>query len=221
MSIVVDAYDFVRSNPDQVLGDIWGHVVLSAAAVAVAIAIAVPVGAAVGHLHRWAFLAVNGANVLRALPTLAVISIGITVWGLGFVNIMVALVILALPLILTNTYVGVAEVDPGTVEAARGMGMTGWQILRRVELPNAVFLIMAGVRTATVFVIATAYLAGFAAYPDTLGAVITNPTLPLSQLFAYTVIAVVLAFLADGVFAVLQRLVTPRGLRLTPTLAVA
>ncbi|MGH3774824.1 MAG: ABC transporter permease [Pseudonocardiaceae bacterium] len=221
MNIVVDAIDFVLSHPGQVLGDVRGHVVLSAAAVAVAVAIAIPVGAVVGHLHRGSFLAINGANVLRALPTLAIISIGIPVFGLGFGNILVALIILGFPLILTNTYVGVAEVDPGMAEAARGMGMTGWQILTRVELPNAVPLIMAGVRTATVFIIATAYLAGIAGYPDTLGAVITNPTLPLFQLFAYTVIAVVLAFLADGVFAVLQRLLTPRGLRLTPAPAAA
>lgn len=214
MSIVVDAVDFLVSNPGRVWTDVRGHFVLSAVAVAVAVVIAVPVGAVVGHLHKWSFLAINGANVLRAMPTLAIISLGIPLWGLGFTNILIALVVLALPLILTNTYVGVAEVDPGSVEAARGMGLTGWQILRRVELPNALSLIMAGVRTATVFVIATAYLAGLAAYPNTLGSVITNPTLPLAQLLAYTVLTVVLAFAVDGVFALVQRLLTPAGLKL-------
>lgn len=215
MGIVAGAVDFLLSEPGRILSDVRGHAVLSALAVGVAIVIAVPVGALVGHLHRWSFLAINGANVLRALPTLAIISLGIPLWGLGLVNILVALVVLAIPLILTNTYVGISEVDPGTVEAARGMGLTGWQILWRVELPNALGLIMAGVRTATVFVIATAYLAGLAAYPDTLGSVITNPTLPLAQLFTYTVITVALAFLADGVFAVVQRLLTPTGLKIT------
>lgn len=212
MDVIVEAVDFLVSEPGRIWSDLRGHAALSAMAVAVAIVVAVPVGAVVGHLHRWSFLAINGANVLRALPTLAIISLGIPLWGLGLVNILIALVVLAVPLILTNTYVGITEVDPGTVEAARGMGLTGRQILWRVELPNAVNLIMAGVRTATVFVIATAYLAGLAAYPNTLGSVITNPTLPLAQLLTYTVLTVALAFLADGMFAVIQRLLTPTGL---------
>jgi osmoprotectant transport system permease protein len=217
--ILVDAWRFVADNPARVLGDIAGQLVLSLVSVAIAIAVAVPLGAAIGHTRRFALLAVNGANVLRALPTLAIIAIGIGLYGVGFVNIMVALVILALPLILTNTYVGVAEVEPGTVEAARGMGMTGWQILTQVELPHAVPLIMAGIRTGTVFVIATAYLAGTAGYPHTLGSVITNPTLPVSQLLAYTVIAVLLAFAVDGVLLIVQRAVTPAGMKIVPVTA--
>lgn len=213
--MIVDAIEFVRSRPGRVLADIVGHLQLTGVAMAVAVAIAVPLGAVVGHRRRWAFLAVNGANALRALPSLAIIAIGIPLVGVGFTNILIAMVVLAVPLILTNTYVGVSEVDPGTVQAARGMGMSEAQILTRVELPNAVPLIMAGIRTATVFVIATAYLAGFAGYPNTLGSVITNPTLPLSQLLAYAVIAVSLAFLADGVLAVLQRAITPAGLTFT------
>jgi osmoprotectant transport system permease protein len=211
--VLSGAWDFVVSEPGRVLTDIAGHLVLSCTAIAVAIVIGVPLGAAIGHTRRFALLAINGANALRALPTLAIIAIGIGLYGIGFVNITVALVILALPLILTNTYVGVSEVDPGSVEAARGMGLSEWQILSRVELPNAVPLIMAGVRTGTVFVIASAYLAGIAGYPTTLGSVITNPTLPISQLFAYTVIAVALAFAVDGVLMAVQRWVTPAGLR--------
>ncbi|MCE3554582.1 ABC transporter permease [Pseudonocardia sp. RS11V-5] len=217
--VLVDAWRFVADNPARVLGDIAGQLVLSLVSVVIAIAIAVPLGAAIGHTRRFALLAVNGANVLRALPTLAIIAIGIGLYGVGFINIMVALVILALPLILTNTYVGVAEVEPGTVEAARGMGMTGWQILTQVELPHAVPLIMAGIRTGTVFVIATAYLAGTAGYPHTLGSVITNPTLPVSQLLAYTVIAVLLAFAVDGLLLIVQRAVTPAGMKIVPVTA--
>ncbi|MFC5949874.1 ABC transporter permease [Pseudonocardia lutea] len=214
--ILVEAWRFLADNPGRVLGDVAGQLVLSLVAVAIAIAVAVPLGATIGHTRRFAWLAVNGANVLRALPTLAIIAIGIGLYGVGFVNIMVALVILALPLILTNTYVGVAEVEPGTVEAARGMGMTGWQILTQVELPHAVPLIMAGIRTGTVFVIATAYLAGTAGYPRTLGSVITNPTLPVSQLLAYTVLAVALAFAVDGLLLIVQRAVTPAGMKIVP-----
>ena len=208
------ALEFLVDNPGRVLGDIAGHLMLSAAAVAVAIVIGVPLGALIGHTRRFALVAINGANVLRSLPTLA---IGIGLYGIGYVNILVALVILAVPVILTNTYVGVAEVEPGQVEAARGMGMTAGEILRMVELPHAVPLIMAGIRTAAVFVVASAYLAGTAGYPHTLGSVITNPTLPESQLLAYTVLAVVLSFAVDGVLTVVQRLVTPTGLKLTPS----
>ena len=105
-----------------------------------------------GHLHRGSFLAVNVANIGRALPTLVVIAVGFTFLGLGFTNMMVALVILAVPPILTNAYVAVDEVDPDAVEAARGMGMTPSQVLRRVEIPLALPLLFAGIRTAAVFV---------------------------------------------------------------------
>ena len=98
------------------------------------------------------FLAVNLANIGRALPTLVVIAVGFTFLGLGFTNVMVALVVLAVPPILTNAYVAVDEVDPDAVEAARGMGMKPLQVLWRVELPLALPLLFAGIRTASVFV---------------------------------------------------------------------
>ena len=114
-----------------------------------------PLGVWLGHLHRGSFIAINVANIGRALPSLAVIAIGLSVFGFGFTNVLVALVILAVPPILTNAYVAVDEVEPEAVEAARGMGMTGWQMLRRVELPLALPLLFAGIRTAAVFVVAT------------------------------------------------------------------
>ena len=212
--MIADAVRFLVDNPARVLGDIAGHLALSAVAVLIAIVVGVPLGALIGHTRRFALVAINGANVLRSLPTLAIIAIGIGLYGIGYVNILVALVVLAVPVILTNTYVGVAEVEPGQVEAARGMGMTAREILWMVELPHAIPLIMAGVRTAAVFVVASAYLAGTAGYPHTLGSVITNPTLPIPQLLAYTVLAVVLSFAVDGVLIVVQRLLTPAGLKL-------
>ena len=126
---------------------------------AVAVVLAVPLGVWLGHLHRGSFIAINAANVGRALPSLAVIAIGLSVFGFGFTNVLVALVILAVPPILTNAYVAVDEVG---VEAARGMGMTGWQALRRVELPLALPLLFAGIRTAAVFVVASATIAAIA-----------------------------------------------------------
>jgi osmoprotectant transport system permease protein len=204
---------FFAANSGLLADQAGRQVLLSLAAIGAAMVIALPVGIVVGHLHRWSFLAINGGNVLRALPTLAVIAIGIGIYGLGFVNIWVALIILALPLVLTNTYVGVDGVQRELVEAAQGMGMNAWQIVWRVELPSAVPFIMAGVRTATVYVIATAYLAGFAGSPGTLGDIITNPgSFQLAGVMAASIVAVVLAFAAELILAGLERLLTPRGL---------
>nr|WP_269151197.1 ABC transporter permease subunit [Spelaeicoccus albus] len=188
---------------------------LSALAVAIAIVIGLPIGAMVGHIHKLSFIAVNGGNVLRALPTLSIIAIGIGIYGFGLVNITVALVILALPLILTNAFVAVDGVDPGTVKAAQGMGMTGRQILLRVELPSCVPLVMAGVRTAWVYVVATAYLAAFSGYSGTLGDVIVDiGSFGLGGVLAATAVAVVIALVGELVLAGAERLLTPRGLKL-------
>lgn len=215
MSFWADVGRFFADNHQLLLDEAGRQLLLSLAAVGAAIVIAMPIGVAVGHLHRWSFLAINGGNALRALPTLAIIAIGIGIYGLGLVNIWVALIILALPLILTNTYVAVDGVSPDMVEAARGMGMNAWQIVWRVELPTAVPLIMAGIRTATVYVIATAYLAGFAGSPGTLGDIITNPgSYQLAGVMAASIVAVVLAFLAEGVLALAERAVMPKGLAL-------
>jgi len=206
---------FYADHYQLLLHEVGSQVLLSLAAVAAAIVIALPVGVLTGHLHRWSFLAISGGNALRALPTLAIIAVGIGVYGLGFVNIWVAMIILAIPLILTNTYTAVDGVDPDLVEAARGTGMSIWQIIWRVELPNSVPLIMAGVRTATVYVIATAYLAAFAGSPGTLGDIIGNQgSYTLAGVMAAAIVAVVLAFLAELLLGLAQRMLTPRGLRL-------
>ncbi len=192
-----------------------GHVLLSVAALLIAIVLAIPLGAWIGHLHRFSFLVVNVGNVLRSLPTLAIIAIGIALYGFGDINITVALVILAFPLVLTNTFTAVESVDPGTVEAARGMGMTGWQILTRVELPSSIPLIMSGIRTSWVYVVATAYLATFAGRQGTLGDIISNiEGYDLAGVLAAATISIVLAFLGDALLGLAERALTPTGLRL-------
>ena len=134
--------------------------------------------------------------------------------GVGFVNVCLALVLLAIPPIITNTYVGMRGVDPDTVDAAKGSGMTGRQVARQVELPLAVPTIMAGIRISLASVIATATIATLANV-DTLGRPIVSPSVygPDGQLAACIVVALV-TFAADGAFALLQRAVTPRGLKL-------
>jgi osmoprotectant transport system permease protein len=192
-----------------------GHILLSVVALLIAIAIALPLGAWIGHLHRGSFLVVNAGNVLRSLPTLAIVAIVIALYGFGYVNITIALVILAFPLVLTNTFTAVEGVDPGTVEAARGMGMTGWQILTRVELPSSIPLIMSGIRTSWVYVVATAYLATFAGATGTLGDVIANISgYSLSGVLAAATVSIILAFLGDALLGLAERGLTPTGLRL-------
>lgn len=214
MDIVTGAYRFIVNHPHLWLTKAGNQLVLSAAAIGIALAISLPIGIVTGHLHRGSFIAISGANIARALPTLAIIAVLLTFVGIGFVNIMIALVVLAIPPILTNTFVAVDQVDPAMVEAARGMGMRWWQILVRVELPNALPLILAGVQTGTVFVIATAYLASIAGSNSTLGAVITNQAeFGLGGLLGATVIIVIMAFLIEGLIALARLAITPKGLR--------
>jgi osmoprotectant transport system permease protein len=213
LDVFVDSLEFIVDRRELLLDKTWEHVLLSGAALAVSIIVAVPLGVVLGHLHRGSFIAVNLANVGRALPTLVVIAVGFTFLGLGFTNVMVALVVLAVPPILTNAYVAVDQVDPDAVEAARGMGMTPLQVLRRVELPLALPLLFAGIRTAVVFVIATATIAAIAG-GDGLGEILANQAAyRVEGLVGAAIIVSVLALAADAAVGVVQRLVTPRGLK--------
>lgn len=222
MSLPNETLDFLVNQPGLLVRSAGSQLLLSAASVGVAIAVSLPIGMITGHLRRWSFLAISGANIARALPTLAIIAIGISLWGIGFLNIMIALVVLAIPPILTNAYVAVSTIDLTMVEGARGMGMRWWQVLARVELPAAVPLIVAGIRTASVYVIATAYLASFAGTNATLGSVITNEGhYGLAGVLAATIVIVVLAFAVEGLLGALQYALTPRGIRLTRRLAGA
>ena len=213
MRTFIDALQFIVDRRELLLDKTGEHLLLSGAAMGVALAIAVPLGIVLGHLHRGSFLAINLANIGRALPSLAVIAIGLGFLGFGFTNVLVALVILAVPPILTNAYVAVDEVDPEAVEAARGMGMTPGQILRRIELPLALPLLFAGVRTAAVYVVASATLAAIAGGGG-LGEILFNQaSYRVEGLVGAAIVVSALAFAADVLFGGLQRLLTPRGLR--------
>jgi osmoprotectant transport system permease protein len=204
--------DAVTSNPFtfffnnlSLFGDkTAAHLELSFVSVAVAIVLAIPLGVWLGHLHRGSFFAITVANIGRALPSLAVISIGIGILGIGFLNTMVALVILAGPVILTNVY---------AVQAARAMGMAPLTVLWRVELPLALPLIFAGVRTATVYVVATATLATFAGGGGLGDIIVNEPTYGTAGVIAGSLTITVLAFAIDGLLALVQRRVTPYPLR--------
>ncbi|HEX4720697.1 MAG TPA: ABC transporter permease [Thermoleophilaceae bacterium] len=220
-----DAINFIFHSRESLTGgvrvggaEIWSllakHLELSFAALGLACLIAVPLGLWLGHIRRGQFLAISISNIGRAVPTLALIAFFIAYFGVGFVNVMFALTLLAIPPILTNAYVGVTQVDPDTVDAAHGVGMTGAQIVRKVELPLALPLIFGGIRTSAVNVIATATIAPLAGVV-TLGNPIINAQVygPAGRLGAAIVVAVV-AVAADAGFGLLQRAVTPRALRL-------
>ncbi len=213
MSSFGDAISFFFNNLSLIGEKTVSHLEVSFASIGVAILIAIPLGVWLGHVHQFSFFAINVSNIGRALPSLAVISIGIGFLGIGFVNVMAALVILAAPVILTNTYVGVSEVDPDAVQAARAMGMHPLQVLWRVELPLAIPLIFAGVRTATVYVVATATLATFAGGGGLGDIIVNQPTYGTAGVIAASLTITALAFLIDGALALVERAVTPRPLR--------
>ena len=213
LGVFVDGLDFIVDRRELILEKTWEHILLSAAALGVSILIAVPLGVVLGHLHRGSFLAVNLANVGRALPTLVMIALGIAFLGIGFTNVMFALVVLGVPPILTNAYVAVDEVDPDAVEAARGMGMTPFQVLRRVELPLGLPLLFAGIRTAAVFIIATATIAAIAGGGG-LGEILVNQAgYGVEGLVGAAICVSVLALAADAGLGLVQRGLTPRGLK--------
>lgn len=207
-----DAFRFLWDDRGFVATKSLEHVELSAIAVGIAVVLALPLGVWLGHLHRGSFVAINGSNLLRALPSLAVISVFLPALGIGHTVVVIALVVLAAPLILTNAFVGVDAVDEDIVEAARGMGLSPFQVITRVEFPLALPLIFAGIRTATVFVVATATLAGVVG-GGSLGDIIFNqPTYFLSGVIGAAFVVQFLALVAYLLFVVLQRLLTPRGL---------
>ena len=199
----------------QLLPLLREHLLITITAVGVASAIALPLGTWLGHSRRGSFLVVSVTNAGRAVPSLGVVFLFFAVLGAGLFNITLALVLLAIPPILLNAYAGVRAVDPETVDAARGMGLTGAQILRRVELPLALPLIFGGVATSTVNVIATATL-GPEAGVVTLGDPIINPSSygDAGRLGAAILVAL-LAIVAEVVLSAVQRKLTPAGLKLS------
>src|SRR4051812_32827915 len=192
----------------------WMHLKLSFAATAIACLVALPVGISLGHIGRYQFLATSTSNIGRAVPALGLVVFFIAFLGVGFTNVCVALVLLAIPPIITNSYVGIRGVDPETVDAARGNGLTERQSALQVELPLALPTIMSGIRISLVSVIATATIAPLANV-DTLGRPIISPNVygTAGQLAACIVVALV-TFAADWAFAALTRAVTPEGLKL-------
>ncbi|MFD6415579.1 ABC transporter permease [Streptomyces sp. NPDC060194] len=198
------------------------HLYFSGVCLAVACLIALPVALALGHLGKGGTLAVNLANIGRAVPTLAVlILLTLTPLGrIGDLPTLIALVLFSVPPLLTNAYVGMREVDRAVVEAARGMGMSGGQVFRRVELPLAYPMIMTGLRSAAVQVVATATLAAMAGEGG-LGRIITAGfnLQNTPQVVAGALLVAALALVVEGVLVLAGRAFSP--LRRKPRPAAA
>jgi osmoprotectant transport system permease protein len=207
-----DLINFFGDNTSLLLDRTGQHLIIAAIGLVISLVIALPAGIVLGHLHKGSLLAINISNVLRALPSLALIAISLAFFGLSRLNITIALVALAIPPILTNAYTAVDGVDPDAVEAARGMGMREREVLFGVELPVSWPLIFAGIRTASVYVIATAPLAALAGGGGLGDIIVNQPTYKLVGVVAATIVTVALAFIIDGLFGVVQRAVTPAGL---------
>ncbi|HEU4657056.1 MAG TPA: ABC transporter permease [Capillimicrobium sp.] len=191
------------------------HLELTGASVGIAVALAVPIALWLGHVGRGELLAVSVSNIGRAVPSLALVAFFVAYIGVGFENVTLALVLLAIPPILTNTYVGVRQVDRDVVDAARGMGMTGAQIVRRIELPLALPLVFGGIRTSVVNVIATATIAPLAGVVTLGDPIIAGGVYGQDGRIGASILVALLAVAAEVVFASLQRAVTPRGIRST------
>jgi osmoprotectant transport system permease protein len=210
---VTDLVNFFVDHPGLLGEKLLSHLGISALAIGIAMVLALPVGVLLGHVHRGSYLAINVSNVLRALPSLALLAISLAIFGVSLINIEVALVALALPPILTNAYTAVDKIDPDAVEAARGMGMSEREVLTRIELPLSWPLIFAGIRTGAVYVIATAPLAAIAGGGGLGDIILNQPTYFLAGVIAATIVTVALAFAVDALLGLVQRALTPTGVK--------
>ena len=201
------------SGPDGIPVRTLQHIWYSVLATVIAAAIALPVGIFIGHTGRGATFAVNLTNLGRAIPSLGIIILMFTIFGFGIVPVLVTLFALAIPPIVTNSYIGVHTVDPDVRQAAEGMGMRGRQVLWQVELPMAMPLIMAGIRTSAVQVVATATLAAFVGLGG-LGRYLIDGLAQrdLAEVVAGAILVAVLSLLTELVLGRVQTLVVPRGL---------
>jgi osmoprotectant transport system permease protein len=219
MGFLTFAVDWLKSpqqwsGPDGIPIRVLQHLEYTVLSLLIAAAIALPIGMLIGHFNRGGFAAINTANVWRAIPTLGLLILMVVLLGFSPLTWLIPLVVLAIPAILVNTYEGIAGVDPDLKDAARGMGMTQWQVLWRVEVPVAIPLIMLGLRTAAIFVVATATIAAEIGLGG-LGRYIIDGLAAnnYGEVAGGAAVIVVLALAVQVIFVGLRRLAVPAGLR--------
>jgi len=210
--------NFIRDPANNYLEKTVQYLQLCGVAIAAAIVIGVVLGALVSRNAILAFIAVNVSGLMRAVPIIAVLLLFVEILpvsiSIGFVPAIIALIILGIPPILLNTYTGIRGVDPATIEAARGMGMTRWQIATRIQAPLVTPLVAAGIRTSAVQVVATATLAAFIGAGGFGDYIVTGLNdLDYTQLIVGGVSVAILAILVEVFMSWLQRALTPEGLK--------
>jgi len=214
--------NFILNPRNDYLGHTITYLQICGVTIALAIVIGVVLGAAVSRNALLAFVAVNLSGLMRAIPIIAVLIAFVPIFGIGFTPTVIALVVLGIPPILLNTYTGIRGVDPAMIDAAKGMGMTTWQIATRIQAPLVTPLVAAGIRTSAVQIIATATLAAFIAaggYGDYIveGINLFNYT----ELIVGAVSVAVLAIIVEVFMSWLQRILTPEGLKVQEQAATA
>jgi len=219
MNLFLDALAWIFS-PDRLSGSnailmrLAEHLYFTIISVAIAAAIAIPVGYLIGHTGRGRELAVGISGAARALPSFGLILLLVTIMGVLQVQAaaIIAFVILGIPSILAGAYAGLEAVDRRTIDAARGIGMTEWQILWKVEIPLGLPLLIGGLRNATLQVVATVTLAAYVALGGLgFGIIQGLPLRRFDQMLGSAILIAVLALVLDGIFALLQRAVLPPG----------
>ena len=214
--------NFILDPKNNFLGQTIEYLKLCGVSIAAAIVIGVVLGALVSRNAFLAFLAVNVSGLMRAIPIIAVLIVFVPIFGIGFLPSIIALIVLGIPPILLNTYTGIRGIEPATIEAAKGMGMTSWQIATRIQAPLVTPLVAAGIRTSAVQIVATATLAAFigaGGYGDYIvdGLTVFNYT----ELIVGAVSVAILAILVEVFMSWLQGVLTPEGLKVQEQAAVA
>ena len=210
------------TGPDGIPTRLLQHVQLSAESVLIGAVIALPIGIVLGHYGRYGFLAMNISNVGRAIPSFALLVLSFQIFGLGDAPIIISLTALAIPPMVTNSYVALREVDPDIKEAARGMGYRELAQVLRVELPLAVPLLMAGIRTSAVQVVATATLAALIAGGGFGRYIIDGlAQFDYTKLVAGAILVALLALATEAGLGAVERMLIPRGIRLMSAPAAA
>ncbi len=212
--------NFILDPKNDFIGETLAYLKLCGMSIAVAIVIGVVLGALVSRNALLAFIAVNISGLMRAIPIIAALLIFVPILGLGFTPSIIALILLGIPPILINTYTGIRGIDPAMIDAAKGMGMTRWQIATRIQAPLVLPLVAAGIRTSAVQVVATATLAAFiggGGYGDYIvdGINVFNYT----ELIVGAVCVAVLAILIELLMSWLENILTPAGLKVQGQIA--
>lgn len=209
-----EVWAFIQ-NPEHAYGaHLWTTILLSIYPIVLSFVIALPLGILTARRPIAAFLSANLSGLARAIPSLVFLAIMVPIVGIGFTPSIIALTLLGIPPILLNTIAGLQGIDPAAIDAAKGMGMTRWQILQRVEMPLVLPVIAAGVRIAALQIVATTPIAALIAAGGFGEYILAGVNiLDYAQATAGALGIIVLALLTEGLFALLQRVLTPAGIR--------